>query len=152
MRLAKSFNQSAAAVDAAQETTTEGSLEPAQESVHMHSCETAQYFFVQEVLSRWEDFISKMAQTVPAGCSTSTDSVPILNVAYDPQTIRTHFPFMEFFTGHKSPPTEIVEQLFPVGFVQISFIFSVYPKYATYCILLFIKTERVRGNLISIHH
>ncbi|TPP40894.1 Intron-binding protein aquarius [Fasciola gigantica] len=113
MRLAKSFNQSAAAIDPNQEITADGSIEPAQESVHMHSCETAQYFFVQEVLARWEDFISKMAQTVPAGCSTSNCTVPSSNPAYDPQTIRTHFPFMEFFTGQKSPPVEVVAQLFP---------------------------------------
>ncbi|CAL8086533.1 unnamed protein product [Calicophoron daubneyi] len=116
MRLAKTFSQSAAAVEPGQVTDELNQQSSDDSSLRMHTCETAQYFFVQEVLARWEDFVGKMASGAPkpnnhnddvGGHPDSSDS------AYDPSLIRNNFPFTEFFTGEKSPPPEVIEQLFP---------------------------------------
>ncbi|KAF7260530.1 hypothetical protein EG68_01763 [Paragonimus skrjabini miyazakii] len=119
MRLAKTFHQSISSVDPALENTPEGlaELDADLSNINMHTCETAQYFFVQEVLARWEDFISKMttANIKQPGSQTNVDTTQtdVNATTYDPTLIRAHFPFMEFFTGHASPPEDVVVQLFP---------------------------------------
>ncbi|KAF6775202.1 hypothetical protein AHF37_05714 [Paragonimus kellicotti] len=119
MRLAKTFHQSISAVDPALENTPEGlaELDADLSNINMHTCETAQYFFVQEVLARWEDFISKMttADIKQPGSETNaeTTQTDVNATTYNPTLIRAHFPFMEFFTGHASPPEDVVVQLFP---------------------------------------
>ncbi|CAH8609976.1 unnamed protein product [Dicrocoelium dendriticum] len=115
MRLAKTFHHHTSMdADTALITTPEEMImrDADQINVNIHTCETAQYFFVQEVLARWEEFISKMANS---NCASTAHSPPSSTEsdAYDPSVIRNIFPFTEFFTGYQSPPAEIMNQLFP---------------------------------------
>ncbi|VDP34137.1 unnamed protein product [Schistosoma mattheei] len=92
-------------------------------SFHLQTCETAQYFYIQEVLSRWEDFISKIAASdtshhLMSNTNQRNQSMTEENrekdvVIYDPNLIRNSFPFTEFFTGQKTPSNEVMSQLFP---------------------------------------
>ncbi|KAH8859390.1 RNA helicase aquarius [Schistosoma japonicum] len=112
-RLAKTLNPSSAIPQLSTDLPdTDLSDSTNNNLIHLQTCETAQYFYVQEVLSRWEDFISKVAANNTAHLM-HTDQSTADTTMYDPSLIRQSFPFTEYFTGQKSPPDEIMNQLFP---------------------------------------
>ncbi|CAH8493790.1 unnamed protein product [Heterobilharzia americana] len=115
-RLAKTLNPSSAVPQLSTDLPDSDTTDPVN-NFHLQTCETAQYFYVQEVLSRWEDFISKVASSTPhlinsAQQNQSLSQLPT-DVTYDPSLLRNGFPFTEFFTGQKNPSEEIMCQLFP---------------------------------------
>ncbi|CDS41037.1 intron binding protein aquarius [Echinococcus multilocularis] len=75
------------------------------ENAHqLYTCETAQYFFLQDVLPRWEKFISEAAKLLKYGDGKDSARADF---------VRNHFPFTFFITGQINPPMDLVEQIFP---------------------------------------
>ncbi|CAH8503055.1 unnamed protein product [Schistosoma margrebowiei] len=122
-RLAKTLNPSSAIPQLSTDHLPDSNLSDSTNSFHLQTCETAQYFYIQEVLSRWEDFISKiaasdtshhlMSNTNQRNQSMTEEKTEKDVVIYDPNLIRNSFPFTEFFTGQKTPSNEVMSQLFP---------------------------------------
>ncbi|VDD76728.1 unnamed protein product [Mesocestoides corti] len=73
---------------------------------HLYTCETAQYFFLQEVLPRWEKFVAGAAQLLKKGGEASANQADF---------VRTNFPFTSFITGMTNPSEELKRQIFPSG-------------------------------------
>ncbi|VDM30671.1 unnamed protein product [Hydatigera taeniaeformis] len=75
------------------------------ENTHqLYTCETAQYFFLQDVLPRWEKFVSEAAKLLKYGDENDVSMAVF---------VRNHFPFTSFITGQANPPMDLVEQIFP---------------------------------------
>ncbi|KAL5111167.1 hypothetical protein TcWFU_000437 [Taenia crassiceps] len=75
------------------------------ENAHqLYTCETAQYFFLQDVLPRWEKFISEAVKLLKYG-----DEEDACRASF----VRSHFPFISFITGQVNPPMDLVERIFP---------------------------------------
>ncbi|KAM7539686.1 hypothetical protein Aperf_G00000036903 [Anoplocephala perfoliata] len=72
----------------------------------LFTCETAQYFLLQEVLPRWEKFIEEAAKMLKGGEASTNDSVPSDFVA-------NKFPFKSFITGLTNPPRSLIKCIFP---------------------------------------
>lgn len=90
----------------------------------LYTCETAQYFFLQEVLPRWERFIADTAeiwsQQQQSSETMTVDSEDSRHV--DPNTfVRANFPFTTFLLGQQNPPEDLVCQLFPVSWLVFLF-------------------------------
>ncbi|GAA27332.2 intron-binding protein aquarius [Clonorchis sinensis] len=112
MRLAKTFHHPSVSADTTAPVTNETAEAISdQTNIDMYTCETAQYFFIQEVLSRWEDFVSKMALHAPSQSTLEANQEGRTTV-YDPSIVRSQFPFTEFFTGQSLPAPEVMTQLF----------------------------------------
>ncbi|KAL5962818.1 RNA helicase aquariu [Taenia solium] len=75
------------------------------ENAHqLYTCETAQYFFLQDVLPRWEKFISEAAKLLKHGDGEDASRASF---------VRSHFPFTSFITGQVDPAMDLVERIFP---------------------------------------
>lgn len=74
----------------------------------LFTCETAQYFLLQEVLPRWEKFIAEAAKLLKGGEVPANESVPSDFVA-------NNFPFNSFITGLINPPRSLIKSIFPVS-------------------------------------
>lgn len=83
-----------------------------EENAHqLFTCETAQYFLLQEVLPRWEKFIAEAAKLLKGGEGSevlASESAPSDFVA-------NNFPFNSFITGFTNPPKDLIKRIFPVS-------------------------------------
>lgn len=93
----------------------------------MYTCETAQYFFLQEILPRWESFTAEAAklwdiQNQQKQHQEETgvqEEISEASAAAD--FVRLNFPFTSFITGQSNPPEELVRMVFPVRSPSWSF-------------------------------
>lgn len=77
------------------------------ENAHqLYTCETAQYFFLQDVLPRWEKFISEAAKLLK-----DVERKERIGSRF----VRENFPFTSFITGQSSPSKDLVQRIFPVS-------------------------------------
>ncbi|KAM3183594.1 hypothetical protein ACTXT7_010031 [Hymenolepis weldensis] len=97
---------------ASEDTAPESKLlvKEVDENAHqLFTCETAQYFLLQEVLPRWEKFIAEAAKLLKGsegGEVLASESVPSDFVA-------NNFPFNSFITGFTNPPKDLIKRIFP---------------------------------------
>uniref|UniRef100_A0A0X3QDM8 Intron-binding protein aquarius n=1 Tax=Schistocephalus solidus TaxID=70667 RepID=A0A0X3QDM8_SCHSO len=71
----------------------------------MDTCETAQYFFLQDVLPRWENFTAGAAKALQQDDDAEQGERNLF--------VQRNFPFTPFITGLQKPPDDVVQQIFP---------------------------------------
>nr|CDS32103.1 intron binding protein aquarius [Hymenolepis microstoma] len=80
------------------------------ENAHqLFTCETAQYFLLQEVLPRWEKFITEAAKLLKGG----EDGEILTNESAPSNFVANNFPFNSFITGFINPPKDLIKRIFP---------------------------------------
>ncbi|KAL7062085.1 hypothetical protein AAHC03_0438 [Spirometra sp. Aus1] len=71
----------------------------------MDTCETSQYFFLQDVLPRWENFAAEAAKAL--------QQVDDMEQSERDLFVQRNFPFTPFITGLQNPSEDVVRQVFP---------------------------------------
>ncbi|VDO13157.1 unnamed protein product [Rodentolepis nana] len=80
------------------------------ENAHqLFTCETAQYFLLQEVLPRWEKFITEAAKLLKGGEGGEI----LANESAPSDFVANNFPFNSFITGFTNPPKDLIKRIFP---------------------------------------